>query len=130
MKKFIINYSRDKINIVEVDCEKINLADDLSIRWLKNNEWKAKINKPDFLYEKDVLNKLVKPIWYWHAFYSSVEDCYISLHETIYNSLLKIKTKSFFKENNNLSVFDFDKEALRKEVDEFISEIQIIYLKE
>lgn len=128
MKKFIINYAKNAISIVEVDCEKVCSIDDLSIGSLKDDEWKARINKPDFLYEKGTAGKLIKPIWCWHSFYDSVEDCFVELHNAISYKLLKNKTKEFFKTNDNSSVFNFDLEVLKKEVDEIIARIQIVYL--
>lgn len=93
MKKFVIYSSRGKTSIIEVECEIIPIMDHY-FAGLKDDEWVAKISKPESLLERSIDKKIIQPVWCWWAFYNSVEECLSSLRESTKESLLRSKRKS------------------------------------
>lgn len=75
MKKFTIIYRKGVTVLQEVELELIQPLEDPSLLWsLKPAEYKARVLKPNSLYEKQSDGKLTAPVWYSHAFYSSEEE--------------------------------------------------------
>lgn len=71
MRKFVIISKKGTTVLQEVEIEIMTALTDPSIMFLKPGEWKAKVLKPESLYEKQNDGSLVPPIWCWHAFYSN-----------------------------------------------------------
>lgn len=70
MRKWIIYQSRDKgTSVMEVEIEMVRSAEDPSVGWLPEGEYKARIMQPKSLYEKQDDGSLTPPMWYSHAFY-------------------------------------------------------------
>jgi hypothetical protein len=130
MRKFIINYFK-QTSIIEVEFEKVSAIEDIAVLWLKEDEWKGKISKPTSLYEKHpVTGKLSQPIWCWHAFYDSPEDCFTILRTNTRKSLIKFKTQEAIKNDHDPSQsLEINEEDLEMEVEEMISKIQVVYLQ-
>ena len=69
MKKFIIRFERGgKTSIMEVEIELITATEDPSVKWLPEDEFKARIIAPTSLYDKQEDGSLIPPIWHSHAF--------------------------------------------------------------
>jgi|SRR6185436_4239734 len=127
MKKFIIQ-SKQKISILEVECEKLSIIDDMSIMQLKPGEWKAKINKPISLFEKDNCGKLVPPVWCWHSFYETIDECTDQIKDMVRTELFRDRKKYFLK-NLNITSIEIDEEEINKEIADVISKVEVVYLK-
>ena len=86
MKKFVIQSVKGATSIVEVEYE---VMPKFYSYTLKEGEWMGKITAPTFLYEKDMSNKLVPPIWCWWAFYESVETAMEYLNKNFRESIVR-----------------------------------------
>lgn len=71
MRKFVIISKKGTTILQEVEIEYMTALTDSSIIFLKPGEWKAKVLKPESLYEKQNDGSLRPPVWCWHAFYSN-----------------------------------------------------------
>lgn len=91
MRKFVIQSVKGTTSIVEVEYEVMPKHYDYA---LQEGQWKGKITAPTFLYEKDVNNNLVPPVWCWWAFHDSVEACIEYLKTNFKESLVRAREKS------------------------------------
>ena len=90
MRKFVIQSVNSSTSIVEVEYEVMPKYYDYALR---EGEWKGKITAPTFLYEKDVNNKLVPPIWCWWAFHDSVDAAMEYLKISFRESIVRSREK-------------------------------------
>lgn len=90
MRKFVIQSVNGSTSIVEVEYEVMPKYYDYALR---EGEWKGKITAPTFLYEKDVNNKLVPPIWCWWAFHDSVDSAMDYLKTNFRESIVRSREK-------------------------------------
>lgn len=90
MRKFIVRSIKGITSIVEVEYEVMPKFYDYA---LKEGEWKGKITAPTFLYEPDVNNKLVPPVWCWWAFHDSVQTALEYLDTSFRDSFVRAKEK-------------------------------------
>ena len=88
MRKFVIQLVKGSTSIVEVEYELMSKHYDYA---LQEGQWKGKITAPTFLYEKDMNNKLVTPIWCWWAFHDSVDNCTDPIYLSIDKDVLHIE---------------------------------------
>ena len=89
---------------------------------LMDSEWKAKITKPESLFEKQNDGSLLLPIYCWFAFYDSAESAFLKLKHLTSESLLRDKEKR--KAINPSAEVDFS----LSELDDIMSKVQIIKL--
>lgn len=92
MRKFVIQSVKGSTSIVEVEYEVMPKYYNYA---LTEGQWMGKISAPTFLYEKDVNNKPVPPVWCWWAFYDSVEDCLAYLKINFGESIVRNREKKF-----------------------------------
>lgn len=73
MYKFVIYSRKGKTTVYEVECEKILPMEDPSIMWAPQGEYRARIFRPETLFEPDLVDgtKMVPPVWCDHAFYET-----------------------------------------------------------
>jgi hypothetical protein len=74
MRKFTIISRKGVTTIQEVEIELVSTLEDPSVMWMKPGEYKAKVLKPESLYEKQNDGRLISPIWCWFAFFNSEDD--------------------------------------------------------
>lgn len=92
MRKFVIQSVKGTTSIVEVEYEVMPKYYDYA---LQEGQWKGKITAPTFLYEKDINNKPVPPVWCWWAFHDSFESCLEYLKVSFGESIVRNREKKF-----------------------------------
>lgn len=123
MRKFVIQSVKGTTSIIEVEYELMPKYYDYALR---EGEWKGKITAPTFLYEKDVNNNLVPPIWCWWAFHDSVEDCMKYLQTTFRETIVRAREKQARREKTAYE--PLSTEELDSRVFELIRGVVVIYL--
>lgn len=71
MKKFTIISRKGVTSIQEVEIQLLSSIEDPSVMWMNPGEYKAKVLKPESLYEKQNDGSLTPPIWCWFAFFDT-----------------------------------------------------------
>jgi hypothetical protein len=123
MRKFVIRCVKDVFSIVEVVYEVMPKHYDYA---LKEGEWKGKITAPTFMYEKDVNNNLVPPIWCWWAFHDSQYAAMTHLESSFKDSIIRNGQK---KARLAGIVYEpLSAEELYTQVNEALSKVKVILL--
>jgi len=74
-RMYTIYHSREKVtSIMEVEIEMISGMEDPSVMWLPKGEYKARVLAPGSLYDRDEDGFRTPPLWYSHAFYSTMQE--------------------------------------------------------
>lgn len=73
MKKFTIISKKGVTTIQEVEIQMLSAREDPSVMWMNPGEYKAKVLKPESVYEKQNDGSLTPPVWCWFAFFDSEE---------------------------------------------------------
>lgn len=73
MKKFTIISRKGVTSIQEVEIQMLSAMEDPSVMWMNPGEYKAKVLKPESLYEKQNDGSLIPPVWCWFAFFDTEE---------------------------------------------------------
>ena len=94
MRKFTILFKKGVTTLQEVEVEYVTAMQDPSIMWLKPGEYKAKVLKPESLYEKQDDGSLTPPVWYSFAFYNSEEDARKQAEYDIEQEMKRVARKS------------------------------------
>lgn len=124
MRKFVIQSVKGSTSIVEVEYEVMPKHYDYA---LQEGQWKGKISAPTFLYEKDVNNKPIPPVWCWWAFHDSVESCTEHLKINIKESIVRAREKHARVSNTNY--IPLTEEELDAQVAEALSQVRVIKLQ-
>ena len=123
MRKFVVQSVKGVTSIVEVEYEVMPKYYDYALR---EGEWKGKITAPTFLYEKDVNNKLVPPVWCWWAFHDSVEAAMEYLKTSFTDSIVRAGQKQSRLAG---TVYEpLTPEQLEASVTQMLSAVQVIML--
>jgi len=73
MRMFSIISRKGLSSIQEVEIQFVSSLEDPSVLWMGKGEYKAKVLKPESLFEKQKDGSLTPPVWCWHAFYQTEE---------------------------------------------------------
>lgn len=116
MRKFIMRAARDgAMSIMEVEIELVQAAEDQSVMWLPEGEYKARVMAPVELYEKQEDGSLTPPIWHSHAFYWNEHQAGVYVERAIRGSLERQK-------------LHYGTEYTEDDIKQKMSEVQVIRL--
>lgn len=125
MRKFVIQSVKGSTSIVEVEYEVMPKYYNYA---LTEGQWMGKISAPTFLYEKDVNNKPVPPVWCWWAFHDSVEACTEYLKTNFRESIVRAREKQ--ARLSGVGSYELLTEAeLDEKVAEALSQVRVIKLQ-
>ena len=90
MFKFVIYSRKGKTTVYEVECEQVTPMEDPSIMWIPKGEYKARILRPEALFEPDPKDstKMAPPVWYSHAFYSTSVEALARAHKDVRHGMV------------------------------------------
>lgn len=123
MRKFVIQSVNSATSIVEVEYEVMPKFYNYA---LKDGEWMGKITAPTFLYEKDINNKLVPPIWCWWAFHESVEAATEYLKASLKDSIVRAREKK--ARLAGVTCYPLTSEELDDEVKHLLDKVKVVML--